>query len=101
VRFLERGLQDVAEFGQPEQFAALTKRNEFVLGDVRDNAKNSMARVAVVRALDQLSDGAEARTSPQVRSPDIVVQIVNYAPPAPLVDDRIIEISPTIDVGAE
>lgn len=70
--------------------SALSTRNETVLADVRDKSLNGMARVAAVRALDQLSDNEHVLPSRQV-TPGVVV-MVNVNAGERKVDETIIQV---------
>ena len=72
----------------------LCSANEASLRDIRDLAENSMARVAAIRQLENLSDEAERRGAELQQSPGITIEIINIAPaPNPA--------GPIIDVALE
>lgn len=56
-------------------------RNILALTEVRDQTDNKMARVAAVKALEQLSDDDSASGSTASHSPGVVIQIVTQAEP--------------------
>ena len=65
-------------------------RNIHALADVRDG-DNQMARVAAVKALEQLSDESIAQSRGSVALPGLTIQIINApsltsAPVAPILD---------------
>jgi hypothetical protein len=60
--------------------ASVCSRNELVLAEVRDNSENSMARIAAVKALEQI-DNAEMPSllGRSARSPGVIIVIGNQS----------------------
>jgi hypothetical protein len=61
---------------------SLMAGNEAALVRVRDKSENAMAVVRSVQVLEQIDDEA-ARAPAGTRTPGLVIQIVNTAPPRP------------------
>jgi hypothetical protein len=75
--------------------------NEDALRRVRDKSANSMAQVAAVRALEQLSDGDDDRLRGPSQSPGITIRIVQQNAVAPPMVDvspaAVIPVRPAIE----
>lgn len=74
---------------------AICAGNELSLLDVRDNALNSMARIAAVRTLEQLhTDDPARKPGSGQQTPGITIIIRNEAPAPPAAAGQIVNITP-------
>jgi hypothetical protein len=82
-RWLDRGQARKYLLGQRRLFrAAICSGNELALLDIRQNAANSMARIAAVRTLEQLEAEADApNRNPDREMPGITIRILPASPP--------------------
>jgi hypothetical protein len=88
-KWLDRGQARAYLLSQRRIFrAALCSGNELALLDIRQNAANSMARIAAVRALEELHEEGNARLE-QREKPGITIRILPAPPPVS---------PPTIDI---
>jgi hypothetical protein len=60
--------------------------NVAVLQDIRDNALNSMSRVAAVRELERQGEVASMQRPGEPVTPGITIKFVTLSPPTPTVD---------------
>jgi hypothetical protein len=80
---------------------AICASNEAVLADIRDNAANSMSRVAAIKTLEQLDEETSARRAGDTPSPGIVIRVLTVLPPAVPVDVTPSEAPRIIDAGEQ
>lgn len=77
---------------------SLSAANIHVLGEIRDDSGNAMARLGAVKLLEQMDERAPAASSAYRNVTPGVVVIVNAQRSTPLIDHQaLIEINPLID----
>lgn len=84
---------------------SLSAGNIHVLGEIRDDSGNAMARLGAVKLLEQMDQQAPAQSAANRNVTPGVVVVINANREAPLIDhQRVIEINPlqsNEDVGHE
>jgi hypothetical protein len=96
----------VVQFIRRERAAfrvSICAANEYALRRVRDTSENGMAVISAARRLDDLHDREVVQSRGTQQTPGIVINILQRAPPAPIIEARpaaaAIEHTPRVDDG--